>query len=419
VFYVDGTPRRKYIAFASYAMENAMKPPNLVIIGASAAGLAAAQEVRKQAPDASITLISEEAYLPYHRPSLTELIGDDSVEQRPTFFLQKESWFLEQNITLLRGVRATKIDCAAQTVTLASGALVPFDRLLLAVGSTPFVPIAGALNWERVFAVRTLDDARRVARCAAQCRETVIIGGGLLGLEAANALLKRGHRVQVIELADRMLPMQLDPEGSRFFQRIVEKAGVVVHLSAQTDRLLGEGTARGIVLKSGQEIAADMVLFSVGVRANTDLAREAGIAVNRGIIVNARMESSVPGIYAAGDCAEFGRLPQLWMPAVKEGTVAGRNAAGGTAEFVPESYPAVLKVFGTQIYSAGDVGRDPQATYEVMRDYSEEEAFYRALFFRDGNLTGAILIGDITLAGSLTKAVAIGIERAAAEAMIR
>jgi len=394
-------------------------PVRIVIVGASAAGLSAAQEARKQAPEAHITLVSGEPHLPYHRPSLTELIGDDAVERRPTFYLQRESWFQEQNIVFLRGVWAAKIDLAAHTALLDSGALVPFDRLILAVGSTPFVPLAGALDKERVFAVRTLDDAHRVARCALQCRETVVVGGGLLGLEAANALLKRGHRVHVIELADRMLPLQLDPEGSRFFQHIAEKAGVVVHLSAQTERVLGDDIARGIVLKSGEEVSADMVLFSVGVRANVALAQEAGITVNRGIVVNARMETSAPGVYAAGDCAEFARVPQLWMPAVKEGAVSGANAAGGAAEFVPDVYPAVLKVFGTQLYAMGDVGRDPQGNYEVFRVGDETTGRYRALFFRDGHLTGAILIGDIKLAGTLTKAIATGLDRAAVEGLIR
>ncbi len=395
-----------------------MEPLRIVIIGASAAGLSAAQEARKTDPTADITLVSEEEHLPYHRPSLTERIGDDTVEQRPNFYLQRESWFHEQNLRLLRGVKATKIDPAAQTVSLATGATIPFDRLVLAIGSMPFVPLAGALEKERVFAVRTLDDARRVARCAQQCRETVIIGGGLLGLEAANALLKRGHRVHVIELAERMLPMQLDPEGSRFFQRIVEKSGVVVHLSAQTDHLVGDEKAEGVALKDGSVIAGDMVIFSVGVRANSALAKDAGLAVNRGIVVNERMETSVPGIYAAGDCAEFGRIPQLWMPAGKEGTVAGTNAAGGSAVFRPESYPAVLKVFGTQLYSAGDIGRDPQVPYEVLRSADETAGRYAALFFRDGRLTGGILIGDIKKAGTLLKGIAVGLDREAARPMV-
>ncbi len=395
-----------------------MTRQRILIIGASAAGLSAAQEARKTDPTADITIVSEERHLPYHRPSLTERIGDDTVEQRPTFYLQREAWFHEQNLRLLRGVKATKIDPVARNVSLATGATVPFDRLVLAVGSTPFVPLAGALEKEGVFAVRTLDDARRVAQCAKQCHETVIIGGGLLGLEAANALLRRGHRVHVIELADRMLPMQLDPEGSRFFQRIAEKAGVVVHLSAQTDRLIGDKVVEGIMLKNGAVVQSDMVVFSVGVRANIGLAKEAGLSVNRGIVVNERMETSVAGIYAAGDCAEFDRIPQLWMPAVKEGAVAGTNAAGGSAVFRPESYPAVLKVFGTQLYSAGDIGRDPAVSYDVLRTADEAAGRYTALFFRDGRLTGGILLGDIRKGGALLKGIAAGLDRNAARSLV-
>ncbi len=388
-----------------------MEPLRIVVVGASAAGLSAAQEARKTNPHAAITLISEERHLPYHRPSLTERIGDDSVEMRPTFYLQKESWFSEQKIEFLRGVRVTKIDPSAQAVFLADGERVPFDRLVIAVGAVPFVPLAGALAKERVFAVRTLDDARRVAQCALQCRESIVVGGGLLGLEAANALLKRSHRVHIIELADRMLPMQLDPEGSLFFHRIVEKNGIVVHLSAQTDQILGEERAMGILLKDGTELSAEMVVFSVGVRANTAMAKEAGIAVNRGIVVNERMETSVPGVFAAGDCAEFPGVPQLWMPAVKEGAVAGANAAGGMAVFRSEAYPAVLRVFGTQLYSAGDIGRDPHTMYDILRAADESAGRYTALFFREGRLTGGILIGDIKKAGALTKEIAAGVTK--------
>ncbi len=392
----------------------------IVIVGASAAGLTAAQEARKVSADAEITLISEEQHLPYHRPSLTELIGDETVEKRANFYLQKEEWFAQQKIRLLRGLKATAVDREKRTVTLSDGTRLPYDRLILAVGSKPFVPMAGVLEKENVFAVRTLDDARKVSKCANAAKSAVIIGGGLLGMEAANALLKKKLAVHIIELADRALPMQLDPEGSQFFGKIIATQGIFFHLSAQTDRIAGEKRATAVTLKSGEDIPADMVIFSIGVRANIELAQTIGLTVNRGIVVNENMETSVPGIYACGDCAEFGRGVQLWMPAVKQGTVAGVNAAGGTAQFKPDDYPAMLKVFGTQVYSVGDVGRDPDpSVYSTLRSDDETSNIYRKLYLRDGKLVGGILIGDIKRAGALSKGIAVALDAAGAAELLK
>lgn len=392
----------------------------IVIIGASAAGLTAAQEARKVSTTADITLVSEEKHLPYHRPSLTELIGDDSVEKRAAFYLQPERWFTEQRITLLRGVKATAVDREKRTVILSDGTTLSYDRLILAVGSKPFVPMAGVLEKENVFAVRTLDDARKVSHCADNAKNAVIIGGGLLGMEAANALLKKKLAVHIIELADRALPIQLDPEGSLFFAKLIAAHGATLHLAAQTDRLAGEKRATAVVLKSGEEIPADLVIFSIGVRANGELAQAMGLTVNRGIVVNDRMETSVPGIYACGDCAEFGRGVQLWMPAVKQGTVAGVNAAGGAAQFKPDDYPAMLKVFGTQVYSVGDVGRDPdQSVYAILRGGDEAAGIYKKFFLRGGKLVGGILIGDIKRASALSKGIAAGLDAAGAGELLK
>jgi len=392
----------------------------VVIIGASAAGLTAAQEARKVSANADITLVSEEQHLPYHRPSLTELIGDDTVEKRTNFYLQKDEWFAEQKIRFLRGVKAATVDREKRTVLLSDGTTLPYDRLILAVGANSFVPMAGALENKNVFAVRTLDDARNVARAAAAAKSAVIIGGGLLGMEAANALLKKKLTVHIIELADRALPMQLDPEGSTLFAQLVAAQGIQLHLAAQVDRFEGAGTVKSVVLKSGKEIPVDLVVFSIGVRANIALAQTMGLTVNRGIVVNEKMETSVPGIYACGDCAEFGRGVQLWMPAVKQGTVAGMNAAGGAAAFKPDDYPAMLKVFGTQVYSVGDVGRDPDPTvYTILRGGDAAAGIYKKFYLRGGKLVGGILIGDIKRAGALSKGIAAALDAAGAEELLK
>jgi NAD(P)H-nitrite reductase large subunit len=212
--------------------------------------------------------------------------------------------------------------------------------------------------------------------------------------------------------------MQLDPDGSLFFAKLVAAQGIQLHLGAQVERFEGSGRVTGALLKSGETLPADMVVFSIGVRANIELAKAMGLTVNRGIVVNEKMESSLPGIYACGDCAEFGRGPQLWMPAVKQGTVAGANAAGGAATFKPDQYPAMLKVFGTQVYSVGDIGRDPQAAYETLRGGDEAAGIYKKLYLRDGKFVGAVLIGDIAKAGAISKAINAGTSATEASAFL-
>ncbi len=379
---------------------------HIVIIGASAAGIAAAREIRKNSPDIAITLITEEAHLPYHRPSLTERIGNPAIEDRPTFRLEKESWFEEQHIRFIPGDQITTLDTTSKVVTAASGKQFSYDRLILAVGSNPFVPMQDALKLSNVYSVRTLDDARRLYDAAKQAKHAVVIGGGLLGLEAVQALLKLGLKVEVIELAERILPMQLDPDGSRIFGDIITKAGATLHLGAKIERIEGESSAEAVKLASGERIATDLIIFSIGVRPSINLAKNAGITVNRGITVNDRMETSAPGVYACGDCAEFGRNPALWMPALRMGAVAGTNAAGGSALFTLEEYPAMLSAFNTKVYSVGDIGRNSAENYRALEAIDVEKGIYKKLYFSNDTLVGGILIGDIKKSGALSKAIA-------------
>jgi NAD(P)H-nitrite reductase large subunit len=384
-----------------------MKTDTIVIIGASAAGVSAAREIRSIDAAMPVRLLTEERYLPYYRPSLTEYIGDSNVESRSNFLLNQESWYRDKNVELSIGTKVVAINTAEKTVTTDSGETLSYGKLILANGSTPFVPFKEAAGKKNVFSIRTLDDARAANKLSGTVKTAVVIGGGLLGLEAAHSLSGKGVRVTIIEGADRILPRQLDQESSRMLQDILTGANVALVLGRSIEAIQGEGSATGVRLADGEVIPADMVIISIGVRPNVEIARSCGIAVNRAVVVNERMETSVPGIYACGDVAEFnGKCISLWMPAMKQGKVAGSNAAGKPAEFLDEAYPAILNSFGTKIYSAGDICQDKkEGEYRVHTAGDPGKNQYKKLFFVEDRLAGFILIGDISESQKLAMAV--------------
>ncbi len=379
----------------------------VVIIGASSSGISAAQTIRKNSKNAEIVVCSEESDFPYYRPYLTEFIGNPAIENKSNFYLNKESWYGENNINLMLNQKVTEINPFGKVVKTASGHYISYDKLIIACGSKPFVPLKDALNYTNVFAIRTIEDARKVQKYLEKgCKKAVIIGGGLLGLEAANSLNEAGLKVSVVEFSQRILPMQLDEEGSVIFEKIVKGKGVDFIPGVAADAVISDDLiVRGVKLNNGSTIEADIVIFSVGIRANTELALNCRIEVNKGIVVNERMETSIPDIFACGDVAEFAKIPALWMPALKMGKVAGLNAIGEKTEFLIESYPAALNSFGTRIYSAGDVGKTHQKEDYVTMQRFFENSSYRKLFFYDGKLVGGILLGDISKGAILSKLI--------------
>jgi NAD(P)H-nitrite reductase large subunit len=385
---------------------------NILIVGASAAGVSAAKEIRRVNREARITIITDEKHFPYYRPLLTKMVTDSTAEKSSTFLLMKEEWYHENDITLITGERVAAVIPSETRVRTESGQKSSYDRLILAPGSCHSVPIPGALDRENVFAIRTMEDARAVHSHLEGSERIVIIGGGLLGLEMADALLKMKKRIVIAEKADRILPIQLDPEGSRLLESMIRSAGCPLFLGDYAMSLMGYSRVSVVQLKSGRTVPSDLVIFSIGVQANIALAVQSGIAVNRGILVNERMETSIPGVYACGDVAEFHRCFNLWMPAVRQGTVAGANAAGGNEIFSDEDYPASLNVFGTTIFSIGDLGRQENpVNYTELRSLSSDGKIYKKLYFRNDVLSGGILMGDNSKAQALTKAVRTGMAK--------
>ncbi|MBP7738053.1 MAG: NAD(P)/FAD-dependent oxidoreductase [Spirochaetes bacterium] len=387
-----------------------MSSDSIVIIGASAAGISAAREIRGINNDIQVDIFSEETHFPYYRPYLTEYIGDEAIEKRSNFYLNPESWYAEKKVSLHRGERIAAVDAGAGTVETESGKKHPFGRLILANGSSPFVPDPEAIKKKNVYTVRTISDARNVHARALQKGPAIILGGGLLGLEAAYSLSKMGLQVAVVERNDRILPRQLDSECSAILEGIISKTGVRLITGKAVESITGGDLAESVILAGGEELPAGLVIFSIGVRPNVDLAKTGGAQVNRAVVVNERMETSVPGIYACGDVAEFnGKNIALWMPALKQGKVAGSNAAGKEAVFIDEVYPAILNSFGTRIYSVGDFCVDrKEGEFRVHEARDEERGNFKKMFFVNDRIVGLILIGDISESQKLTAAIKNG-----------
>jgi nitrite reductase (NADH) large subunit len=377
------------------------EPTRVVIVGAGIAGVAAAESVRSASDAADIVLLSKEQHLPYYRLNLTRLLAGELSED--TLPLHPESWFAEQRIDLRRGVEASEIDLDGRQVTMHDGDAVPFEKLILAIGSHPFVPPFPGAQREGVTCLRTLEDARRVQRAVASGARCVVVGGGLLGLETAGALARQGADVTLLEGHGWLLPRQLNPDAGEVLGRHVEASGIRLRRKARTKEIVGDERARGVVLEDGTELPADLVVIATGVRSNSYLARLAGLEVNRGVVVDHNLATTHPGVFAAGDVAEhLGIVYGVWGPAQHQGSIAGMNVVGLGAEFggIPRSN--TLKVLGVELFSIGTVVPE-DASFRAV-DRKADGAFDRFVF-RDTHLVGAVLLGDASASAAVKHAV--------------
>jgi len=373
----------------------------VVIAGAGVAGVSAAEALRDASPDAETALISKERALPYYRLNLTRyLAGEVGEEALP---IHPEGWYDEKGIRLLRGLEAKRISPDQHAVELSDGSKEPFDRLVITCGAHPFVPpIPGAAR-EGVTTLRTLADANALLDAVKPGVHCLCIGGGILGLETAGGLAKRGARVTVLEGYDWLLPRQLNREAGQMLERHVAGLGIEVRCGVKIAEIAGKERASGLVLADGTQLGGELVVVTAGVRSNSHLARAAGLEVNQGIVVDSHLTSSHPDILAAGDVAEHqGTVYGLWEPARYQGVIAGMNAAGLNVEFGGLPRTNTLKVLDIQLFSIGMI--EPQdGSYDVVSE-AVDGKYYRFLL-HDGRLVGAILLGDTRLAAAATKAV--------------
>jgi nitrite reductase (NADH) large subunit len=364
---------------------------SLIVIGN---GMAAARFVDELAQRAlgryAVAVIGEEPRLAYNRVLLSALLADevdfDDIELKPA------RWWRDRGVTLRYGERATQVDPAARNVTLAGGTQLAFSKLVFATGSQPIRLDIPGMDLPGVLTFRDIDDVNTIAKAA--CARVVVIGGGLLGLEAAYGLAKARAHVTVLHLMDRLMERQLDARAARMLKRAVEAKGIAVRLEAETARIIGNGRVEAVELRDGSTIPADAVVVAVGIRANTELARTAGLKVNRGIAVDDHLETSVAGIHAIGECAEHrGCCYGLVEPAYEQAQVLARRLAGKNATYPGSVLAANLKVSGVNVFSAGDFLAATSGAEEIVLS-DPGIGVYKKLVVAAGRLIGAVLFGD-------------------------
>ena len=315
------------------------------IIGGGIAALSAAKAIRENDPSGLIVMISGEHALPYYRPALTkQLLADISAED---IAIKKPAWYDEpgRDIVTLNGRTVSAIDVQRKTITLADGNVFTWDKLVYALGARCFIPGFEGSDRPNVIAVRDVKDAARVREIARTAKHAVVIGGGVLGLEAAWSLQQGGLNVSVVEFDGRVMARQVDADTSEQIARAMQEHGVQLYTSASAARL----DDQGLRLQDGRVLPADLVIVSAGIRANAEIAAAAGIHVDRKIIVDERMQTSAADVYAAGDCAACGISYGLWLEAKEMGRVAGVNAAGGNAVYQSQTPPLHFAGFGLEI----------------------------------------------------------------------
>ena len=365
----------------------------LVIVGN---GMAAARLVDELAKVAlgryAIAVIGDEPRLAYNRVLLSSVLAGETashdIELRPA------AWWRDRGVTLKYGCVATEIDVGRRELKIANEESIGFSRLVLTTGSTPLrlnLPGAGLAG------VHTFRDSRDVdllLTLAAQKKRVVVVGGGLLGLEAAYGLAKAGTLVTLIHLMDRLMERQLDAPAAELLKSLVERKGIRVMLGANTARVLGETRVEGIELTDGRRIDTDAVIFAAGIRPNIALAKNAGIPVNRGIVVDDHLQTGAPDIFALGECAEHrGICYGLVEPAYEQARVLAQFLAGGAAAYGGSIVATNLKVSGVSVFSAGDF-IDADGTETIVLD-DVRHGTYKKLVVSDGRLTGAVLVGDV------------------------
>ncbi|MCI8599630.1 MAG: FAD-dependent oxidoreductase [Lachnospiraceae bacterium] len=374
------------------------------ILGNGAAGISAAKAIRDRDKTGSIYIISNEEYPAYNRPMLTKsLVAGLSAEQ---IAIQDASWYEKENICQILGKHVTCIDTKEKEIYTDDHAKFKYTKLIYALGSECFIPPIPGADQMGVVAIRRLRDTEKVTELLKDTKDVVVIGGGVLGLEAAWEMKKAHCKVTVLELAPRLMGRQLDEGAAQMLKSISEAQGIEIFTGVEISTIEGEGRVTGVRLGDGQLIPAQMVIVSCGVRANTGIAKEAGLAVERSVIVNSRMETSEENIYACGDCAQYEGLNYaIWPQAVEEGKVAGANAAGDALEYT--TVPAALTFHGmnTALFSIGDNGTNPALIYRTVEFKDVAKKQYEKYYFRNNRLCGVILIGDVTRMAELTEAV--------------
>lgn len=383
-----------------------------VIVGASAAGIGAVEAIREMDPVGTITVISEEPCPQYSRPMIS-----DFVSGKADFGKMKcrtDSFWSENHVEAVMGKKAVALNTEEKTVTLETGEKVAYEKLLIATGGKPFVPKMEGSDKDGVFTFTTIKDAEGLAAKidSVNAKSAVVIGAGLIGISVTEALVKRGLKVTVVELQEKILSLLLDAKASDLVESVVKKAGVNIVTGQSVQKIIGkpdnEDAVDGVILTKGDQIPCDVVIVAIGVIPRTELVAETAMKTNRGIVVNDAMQTSVPDIYASGDVAEAydfimnqNRLLPLWPLAMLEGQVAGYNMAGKKVLYSGGTNMSSLKYFGIPIVSIGLANPKEDPALEVLVKHDAEESVYKKIVLKDDVIVGMTLVNAIERAGVL------------------
>ena len=372
-----------------------------VILGNGCAGVSAAQAIRERDKTGRILLISNEGPA-YQRPMLTKaMLSGLTADQMA---LHPAGWYEAQNIVQILERQVVAVDAQAKQVELDGGFKLPYTKLIFALGSESFIPPIPGHDKQGVVAIRRLGDVEKVQAMGTSLKKAVVIGGGVLGLEAAWELRKAGVQVTVLELAPKLMGRQLDDQAAAVLLDACAKSEVRVETGVQIQAIQGGETVTGVELGSGEVIPADLVILSTGVRANTAVAQAAGVEVDRAIVVNQRMETNLPGVYACGDCAQYqGVNYALWPEAQEQGKTAGACATGELTQYQPIRPILNFHGMNTEVFSMGDPGKTPGVEYKTLEIRDGENL--QRLYFTGNRLCGVILVGDLSQMADLMAAV--------------
>lgn len=376
-----------------------MEKAKYLIIGNGIAGLSAAIEIRKNHKDASITIISNEKYSTYYRMKLTEALGRDINEEE--LLIHDMNWYVEKDINLVLDKKVEKIYVEGNKILLNDYREIEYEKLLIATGSSPFIPPISGRYKDGIFTLRGLKDLNTIKNHLRDKERVMVIGGGLLGLEAAWALKGIGKKAIVIESAPFLMPRQLDKElGEKLAEKLRDQ-GIEVYTSVMVEQIIGDKEVEGIIVDNGESIIADTILMSTGITPNIQLAKETPIETNRGIIVDKHLKTNIENIYAAGDVVEYDNIViGLWTTAMEQGKIAGNNISGKKMEYTHPKPFSTLRIGNINLFSAGDI-----LNYDNIYEYKKGKDIHHKLFVKEDNIRGAVLFGDIRQMGKIKNIV--------------
>ena len=383
-----------------------------VIVGASAAGVGAVEAIRKVDPYGKIIVISDEECPDYSRPMISDLVSGKADLQKMK--CKTDSFWTENKVEARLGKKAVNLNLAEKIVSLDDGEKVVYEKLLLATGGKPFVPKMEGQDKDGVFSFTNITDAQRLTAKidSIHAKSAVVVGAGLIGISVTEALMKRGLKVTVVELQDKILSLLLDAKASDIVEGVIRKAGVNLATEQSVQKIVGkpenDGAVGGVILTKGDMVPCDIVVVAIGVIPRTELVVGTAVKINRGIVVDNFMQTNLPDVYASGDVAETydfilnqNRLLPLWPLAVLEGRVAGYNMAGQKTCYEGGTNMSSLKYFGIPIVSIGLANAKDDPTLEIAVKQDTENNVYKKLVLKNNIIVGLTLVNCIDRAGIL------------------